>query len=437
MQEKQKYEQSGISGVTRRPCQLMAPTGLSEGQACRYGLTVPFQISPTEAGLFANIRYPGARIVDWEYGNDVIVFDNLDSVDSGRVFPLNRTREDRHPETGKTVLMHRGPFIGGFVPLGAKLANGTPHPHAGTGFAIAYSNAYPAVKDLTQPFSALQGEDAWEYHELCQFSYNGTDIFITDTHRLLPGQELLPGRSPSGSLRTAIPDGEDLIAGSNGGLVRWRAGKEGWCPASFTDITGGIPGSEDSLIRDVGGSLLYSFRPSRSDSVDTSTFQAILVWRSEDNGESWEKIIDIKNLRNGGPLTLNSAADGTPYVAANLTFQAFIRKDGAIDDCVRSSGYREVIMLWPLKEDRSGVLSPFVVRWPRYEFGPPPGGGSWAADHPTGEVVRLADGQWHSVLCYRVLEWGENGLCYPPTPWSGAYAEEVISSGDPKPVWEF
>ena len=65
------------------------------------------------------------------------------------------------------------------------------------------------------------------------------------------------------------------------------------------------------------------------------------------------------------------------------------------------------------------------------------GGGSWATDHPTGAVVRLADGRWHSVLGYRVLEWGENGLCYPPTPFSGAYVEEVISSGEPRPVWEF
>ena len=60
------------------------------------------------------------------------------------------------------------------------------------------------------------------------------------------------------------------------------------------------------------------------------------------------------------------------------------------------------------------------------------------ADHPTGAVVQLADGNWHSVLGYRIGTRGEmTNYGSDPTPQTGAYFDEVHSSGNPVPQWQF
>ena len=44
-------------------------------------------------------------------------------------------------------------------------------------------------------------------------------------------------------------------------------------------------------------------------------------------------------------------------------------------------------------------------------------------------VVRLADGQWRSLLGYRLLEWKENTHFIPPGPRTGGYLDEILSFG--------
>jgi hypothetical protein len=48
-------------------------------------------------------------------------------------------------------------------------------------------------------------------------------------------------------------------------------------------------------------------------------------------------------------------------------------------------------------------------------------------DHGVGNLIRLADGQWHSLLTYRVI-------APPASPFTGCYIEEVFSSGEPRPM---
>ena len=100
-------------------------------------------------------------------------------------------------------------------------------------------------------------------------------------------------------------------------------------------------------------------------------------------------------------------------------------------------GFREIICLWPLNSARDGLLSPHLVFFPRYEFGIPPDGRDWTCDHPNGNNVRLADGQLHSVLCYRLLAQAEITGQLPPTPHSGLCVEEVFSSDPNQSEWNF
>jgi hypothetical protein len=51
--------------------------------------------------------------------------------------------------------------------------------------------------------------------------------------------------------------------------------------------------------------------------------------------------------------------------------------------------------------------------------------------------VQLGDGAWHSILAVRVVERGEVTHLMGPTPQTGTYLEEVVSSGTPVPAWRF
>ncbi len=104
----------------------------------------------------------------------------------------------------------------------------------------------------------------------------------------------------------------------------------------------------------------------------------------------------------------------------------------------RAGGWtRKTLGIWPLNEDRTGLVTPIVARDCRGEWGPPPGGTTWRIDHPSAMTVQLSDGRWHNILGTRVLEFGEITHAMDPTPRTGAYLEEVISAGEPIPIWKF
>ena len=105
---------------------------------------------------------------------------------------------------------------------------------------------------------------------------------------------------------------------------------------------------------------------------------------------------------------------------------------------VRGGGWtRKTLMLWPLNDQRTGIEEPVLVRDCRADFSRPPGGSVWVADHPSGMTVHLADGKWHHVLAYRVLELAELSHAIEPAPQTGGYIEEVLSNGPTIPVWQF
>ena len=76
--------------------------------------------------------------------------------------------------------MVKYPVAGGFVPAGAKRADGSPHPHAGTGFGLSTAQAWPQHdRDLGHNADrigrrAYPGAQAHEYLELQQLSYDGS-----------------------------------------------------------------------------------------------------------------------------------------------------------------------------------------------------------------------------------------------------------------------
>jgi hypothetical protein len=280
--------------------------------------------------------------------------------------------------------MVKYPVVGGFVPVGAKAADGSPHPHAGTGFGVSDVVPIDAETHLY--------DFTYRMLELYQFAYDGKDFQVLNNERINSGNypELNPG------LKSAIPDGNDLLFACNDitkgvGVSRWKHNGTGWYKDSFSPVND-LDNIEPSLIRDVDDALLFSSRIGDD----------IQIWRSEDDAETWKRIISRKGLRSNSPVTINQAADGTPYIASNLS-QQLVDETRKIYESGSENNGREILGIWPLNDKRTDFMPIIIARDCRDEFGAPPGGSSWVCDHPSGATIKLSDGKWHSILVYRML----------------------------------
>jgi hypothetical protein len=417
------------TGITGALGMLRDPVEEAPAQVLKYGLGFLFQVAPRQAVVLCNVRSVGTGHWDFEEGTDAIVFDDLATIAQQKAVVVARSTQDTNPQTGQRRVAVHYPVGGGFVPLGARGADGAPHPHAGTGFGFAEVLCF----DLND-----QGYFTWDQphtQQWCvyQFAYDGQRFRVVKA-------EMKPPEAPlkttvgewaivSPGLSSAIPDGEDLLyaavahdgARSVSGVSRWRRPNGEWQPVAFYGLS---DGSEPSLVRDVDGSLLYLVRGAGEQGT------SVRVWRPRDDGPSveqtsrllvWEQVLDAPGLRSDAPVVLNQLADGTPYIAAN-----------------EPGSFRARLCLWPLNAARTGVEPAIVARDCVARFGPAPAGTTWFADHATATTVRLADAQWHHLMAYRVMAFSTAGVGGETvTPHTGCYVEEILSKGRAIPAWRF
>jgi hypothetical protein len=430
-----------LTSVTRGPADLTTPPDSRPDAVLAYGLGFPFQVAPDQAALFCNVRVEGVDVFDFENGTDVIIFADLAAIKAAGAVPISRN-ERRTEGDGVERLVIKFPMIGGFVPRGALRADGAPHPHAGTGFGLCQAISFPPDD---------QGHFSWsaKYVHRCevhQFSYDGKRFTAVRSSSGLEQTHPVAGvwRIGAPGLTNAIPDGDDLLlavtasdgSGQVTGVSRWARTGNTWQPVAFSPVTPAGGGwAEPSLVRDHDGALLFSARGSGGDRLSQ-----VQVWRKQSDGPQWRLVVStpdvrvwhkqqgdgewglvlsLPNAHEPGPISMGCAADGTPYIAAN-----------------RPGSGRETLCLWPLNAGRVDLEEPLTARAARDEFGPAPGGGAWMVDHASGAVVRLADGQWHGVVAYRVLGNAEHRGA-PPAAQSGCYVEEISSTGPVAPPWRF
>jgi hypothetical protein len=455
----------GITAVVRGTAVRGMPRTAAPGSGWRYGLGYPFQVAPGLAGLFCNIK--GTRGNDFEEGSDVILFDDLAALRVGEALPVSRNHQEPNPYTappGQTSIMAKYPVGNGFVPLGAKRPDGSPHPAAGTGFGILGAEAWPPVGNKSHGYASGRtgGPGTYEYLEIQQYRFDGRAFRVEGTERVYYDQ-LLPGWTIyNPGLSTAIADGDDLLQafassagadrrrhnydGVDAGVLRWRHGPKGWRPVEFLPATG--PGSkgfiEPTLIRALDGALLLLARWGSDEEQHD-----IRIWRSTDAARSWRKVVHVAGVVASTPISLNRAADGTPYVATNpyeILLHPVRDPEGvwarrrSKDDRGRIRGggsLREKLALFPLVPDLNDVAPAILARDPYAEFGLPPSGYQWDLDHPVSATVQLGDGNWHNALCYRLCDLGETRLGSEPAPQSGLYVDEVVSAGPATPIWNF
>lgn len=453
----------GITGASTEGPDFRVPGDVPEGKHWRYGLILPFQVAPRTGAAFLNARIRNGVMGhkwghgDYEVGNDVVLFQDISQISTEPALVLTRNHDEPNPKSippNQPSIMVKYPMRGGFIPLQAKRPDGSVYAHAGTGFGVSVALARrKAANDHPNGATFTEAEN-YQYYEIFQLAYDGSRLKMTDSARVPPDQMVSGWWVSNSGLSNAIPSGEDLILGMTcyrfkaavhpknptapaSGVMRWSRNGGKWQPISFAPVSPPDNSSESSLIRGLDGSLLFAVRPGPAD------FHAVQVWRSQDEGESWEKIIDVRGLISIAPVTVNRGLDGTPYIASNIylvptdpidkSFKLFRDRKGRI----KGGGWtRQKLYFWPFTKDRKGLEAPILARDPRAEFGPPPGGSMWRVDHPSSAIIQLADGKWHNVVGYRIHEDVEDHDKAMPAQ-TGAYLEEVVSAGTPIPAWDF
>jgi len=408
-----------------------------------------FQLSSTKVGLMTNIRPGGAATVDLAVGNDLFVIDSFTDIEAAERFPINRSETWRNPDDGRELILSMVWSKGGFVPLGATRADGSPHPHVGTGFGSSPAVGYPAHfrtrtadvfdhLDTYTPDRGIEnplGKKARAVHpnpvffnRLNQYRYDGSRFEVVKTEPFaVPGDHEYDDRLWGWGLRNGIPDGDDILfplvgtRRSDGvrvsGVARWRFKDGAWNVATFTPAPDAENSMEPSIERDCHGTLFFTCRKDHGYPKSRS----IVVWSSDDNGATWRVCIEEPNVRSASPVTINRTVDGHPFILGNAL------------DPVKCN--REHLAAWLLSVDRTDLLPMITVVDTTAEYGLLNGQYDWYADHPIGEVVRLADGEWRSIITYRFANRIEVGSDLPPTPLTGTYMAEVFSDGDPMPTW--
>jgi hypothetical protein len=435
---------------------LQSPTQVPEGETWRYLIAYAFQVAPRLIGLTLNIKRMPAPGQDFPLGVDFLLTDRIHDLDPRDAVPLTRNHIEPNPNAGgEPAVMTKNPPQVAFIPWGAKRADGSPHPHAGTGFAGLVAPARPAddrhgadhFLDRTgrKLFPPDQAYLVLEFHTL---TYDGRRMSLSGPS-FWPARRTIDGHEPVNfGMSGAIPDGDDLLlplvakrperVPGRCGVSRWQRRGGDWQLVAFVPISPEDDSIEPSLVRDLDGGLLFFARGRRH------LGPPVRIWRQAPGAEEWRLIIDRQRLTNSTPVTLNTAADGTPYLLLNLYQPEFRVPDapnaeGGISRLEPKGrrGERSSICLVALNEARDGFATPLLARDPLVEFGVPPRGTIWAADHATATVVQLGDGDWHSVYGYRILEWIENTHPTPPSPQTGCYLDEAFSIGPAAPPWRF
>lgn len=400
-----------------------------------YASGKPIQVSPTQAGLLCGLKQVGIPVIDLNTGSDLILFDSLDRISEKNAIPLVRNHKDTHPRNGAPLVMVKNHIACGFVPLGAKLADGSPHPAAGTGFGLLVALGFPPDhSDLWAPAR----KDIHDVFQLQQYRYDGQKFTITKDQILDPNHVVRGWHIDNVSMDNPLPDGKDFLVGLVGRdgktypkpgcmVSRWQRQDGEWKPVRVVYVEGSEGSFEPSMVRDRDGSLLLSVRRSTE----------FNVWRSSDQGETWKQIIRLDKMRASSPVTIHRTVGCAPFLCANPHVGPY--KDGLGRE-VSIGRWRERIAFWPLKADGRGVDDPsFTFDFNRARFGPSPNGSAIWADHPVSGILRLADGKLHCVLCLRVWSRDEVTNEVLATPLSGTWVKEVhgLNDGPERPVWDF
>jgi hypothetical protein len=161
-----------------------------------YELGTCFQLDRDHCLLVSNLDEQGGP--DLCVGNDAFVFQKLSDIKARNAIIINRAEpEYKSPAGSNTSFLAKYPVSGFFVPLGALLPNGQPHPGAGSGLLISVCVAY--ASDRSDPTAAGQTDTNWKSWdtllEFIQVRWDRKSLKIQEALKVreLSGRSLLAG----------------------------------------------------------------------------------------------------------------------------------------------------------------------------------------------------------------------------------------------------
>jgi len=401
-----KESAHGFRRITRHGRVLSRPARQPEGTSkpVVYEVGKIYQLDPDHCLLVASMREEGGH--DFAVGNDGFVFARLSDIDSKQAVPINRLEPNYRLKSGETGVQAKYPGSGGFVPMGAKLVDGRPHPAAGTGFLFSATGTYLPDRSEAHPRA-----DNWL--EMIQLRWDGKALQVLERMRV---EELLGMPMKNVALSVFLPQDQGFlcpVVTTNSGIVVIRFDWNGqrWTPSAsgkpFVTAGSRIVGNqwiqpveshryaeiEPSIWKDGDRYMIYTRGSDPRGRVYTST-----------DGLNYTLLFDHQN--HTVPQVVSQGLDGSCYLATN-TGPGMLRNP-LIALALKGQSFVEPIIV----HDENGVRND---KGPEVPF----------CDHAVGTNVRL-EGMWRHLLCYRLCDLREtNGQGAPPTPNTGVYIAEM------------
>jgi hypothetical protein len=375
----------GIKSIIEHGQLLRKPTQLPAGATgdVSYELAFCTQLDETHALIIVNLDEQGGG--DLCVGNDGFVFEHISDIREENAIVINRVDPNFRMKNGEKGYLAKFPGPIGFIPLGAKLADGRDHPAAGTGFFLSGCIAKEEKQAAHEPETP---------YELIQLRWDGESLTVS------PGvliEELLGLELNGGTAITnACPQGESLLlpAGVADKICifqfdwngqEWAATKHG---EPFVTVPGkpGMPGEEfkisageiePSLQRHGDRFLLYT----RGNDYFGRLYE------SED-GFNFRLVLTRPN--HTVPQILNQGLDGEYYVATNPG-PGMIRNP-LLAYPVQGDGWGEALTIYDQEGIRGddGDKIPFI-------------------DHCISSNIFL-EGRWRHLVFFRVCDLKERTL---------------------------
>lgn len=345
-----------------------------------YELGNIFQLDRTHCLLVASMDEQGGP--DLCVGNDGFIFEKLSDIQAEKAIPLNRVETNYKLKTGKgTGLLAKYPLTGAFVPLGAKLEDGRPHPGAGTGILVCTCMAFKS--DRSDPIHGEGHYNSWEaLVEVMQIKWTGEKLVITDISQ--PQNWL--GHTPMDvPFSMFCESGASLIApfrleGGHHHPVRFDFDGKAWTPSKIGPHYELDQNEKEPSIRRQGQRYFIASRGGKGpkDRMYVS-----------DDGLTFKFLFDWDNIQDT-PTALSQGLDGSLYLATNRN-KGWFRNPLYVLPMV-GNGFGEPTILHDqdgVREDTDDKL-PFI-------------------DHAMGNNVVL-EGKWRHLICYRVCDLKERTL---------------------------
>jgi len=401
-------ETAGIKRILRHG-RILARAAAQPAETTRtvsYEVGKFFQLDRENCLLVASMREQGGH--DFEVGNDGFVFKKLSEITAEKAFPINRLETNYRLKNGSGFgVMGKFPVSGGFVPLGAKLADGKPHPAAGTGFL--FSGTLTFLPDRSNGHPQASRDD--RLIEFMQLRWDGKSLRVTGREMI---DNLLGVKVGRVALSNYIPQDKGFLCpfGADDGsyTVVFRFDWDGrrWKP-----VAAGKPFITAIAPQEQNKPRVYRYLETEA-SIQRVNDRYLVYTRGRDpkgrvytssDGLNYNLLFDHPN--HTVPQTLNQGLDGGLYLASN-TGPGWLRNP-LFAWAMRGRDFVEPMIIHDEKgiRDDKGPETPFV-------------------DHGVGGNFML-EGRWRHFFLYRVCDLREtNGEGAPPRPQTGLYLAEMM-----------